>query len=191
MTPKQKIESLAREAGFELVGIVKPDNLDYLQDGLSAFLKKGHHGNMDWMEIHKHRRSHPKHLWAEVQSIIMLGMNYGPDSDPLAVHQYKDQAAISVYALGKDYHDLIKKRLKRVARVIHQEMGAEVKVFVDTAPVMENRWRRARPWVARQTYKPGISGSWLLGLHWVDFHDNRSHTRCTSAQSVRDVSSLP
>ncbi len=69
---------------------------------------------MDWMEIHAHRRSHPKHLWPDVRSIIMLGMNYGPDCDPLAAHQCKDQAAVSIYALGKDYHDLIKKRLKRV-----------------------------------------------------------------------------
>ena len=92
---------------------------------------------MAWMSANADRRASPETLWADTKTIIMLAMNYGPEHDPLEILERKDRAAISVYARARDYHDLVKKRLKRVARWLAEAHGAQVKVFVDTAPVME------------------------------------------------------
>ena len=104
---------------------------------LSAYLTAGHHGEMSWMEERVEARADPAALWPEAKSAILLGLNYGPSSDPLAVLAQKDRGGISVYARGDDYHDIVKKKLKAVAGEIFRRHGAEVKVFVDTAPVME------------------------------------------------------
>ena len=92
---------------------------------------------MGWLALSAERRSDPRMLWSEVRSIVMLGMNYGPDHDPLAVLTQHSRAAISVYAKGDDYHELIKPRLKALARWLLAQAGGDVKVFVDTAAVME------------------------------------------------------
>jgi epoxyqueuosine reductase len=104
---------------------------------LQAFLDAGHHGQMGWMAERTQWRGAPQVLWPEAQSVIMLAENYGPDQDPLEVLEHPEQAAISVYAQHRDYHDVVKKRLKRLARWLIAEAGGEVKVFVDTAPVPE------------------------------------------------------
>jgi epoxyqueuosine reductase len=104
---------------------------------LGRFLAEGMHGDMDWLATTAARRGAPSALWSDVRSVIMLGMNYGPDRDPLAVLPRKDRGAISVYAQGDDYHDLIKARLKQLARWLTENAGGDVKVFVDTAAVME------------------------------------------------------
>jgi epoxyqueuosine reductase len=104
---------------------------------LERFLAGGLHGDMVWMQTTAERRSSPLALWPDVRSVVMLGMNYGPDHDPLAILAQKDRAAISSYAKGDDYHDLIKARLKALARWLTANAGGEVKVFVDTAAVME------------------------------------------------------
>jgi epoxyqueuosine reductase len=127
----------ATAAGFDAVGICAADGDPRVAEGLAGFLAAGHHGDMDWMEAHAFRRSSPKNLWPEARSVIMLAMNYGPDSDPLEGLTDKTRGLVSVYAQSEDYHEVIKPRLKQVARALAAASGAEVKVFVDTAPLME------------------------------------------------------
>ncbi|WP_309086325.1 tRNA epoxyqueuosine(34) reductase QueG [Chelativorans sp.] len=131
------IEQEARAAGFDAVAFTTPDAAPAAPARLAQFLNEGRHGTMRWMEETAMRRAHPRALWPEVRSVIMLGMNYGPEGDPLSILRQKDKAAISVYARNRDYHDLIKGKLKLVAGKLAARFGAEVKVFVDTAPVME------------------------------------------------------
>lgn len=127
----------ARQAGFEVVGFANlPEDWD-AEAGLRAFVAAGHHGEMDWMETTLERRVHPRAMWPEAQSAIVLGMNYGPEADPLPELAKSDRAYVSVYARGEDYHELIKGRLKGLASVWAKASGAGVKVFVDTAPLME------------------------------------------------------
>ncbi len=134
---KPKLESEAREMGFDALRVCRPWDVPQVPERLSEFVAKGHHGTMGWMEERMHWRGDPAALWPEARSVIMLGESYTPAHDPLAVLDHKDKGAISVYAQNKDYHDLVKKRLKRLARWLIAEAGGEVKVFVDTAPVPE------------------------------------------------------
>jgi epoxyqueuosine reductase len=103
----------------------------------AAFLAEGGHGDMDWLARDPRRRADPRVLWPEVRSIVMLGLNYGPGDDPLAILKRRERGAVSVYAQGDDYHDVIKPRLKSIARWLTANAGGDVKVFVDTAAVME------------------------------------------------------
>jgi epoxyqueuosine reductase len=123
--------------GFDQIGITRPDAIPRAPERLQVFLGDRHHGSMDWMEARAGERADPQVLWGAVRSVIMLGMNYGPDSDPRAVHALPDRAAISVYAQNRDYHDVVKGKLKTLAGKFASRAGADVKVFVDTAPVME------------------------------------------------------
>ncbi|MEX3011096.1 tRNA epoxyqueuosine(34) reductase QueG [Hoeflea sp. TYP-13] len=128
----------ARSAGFDVARVVSPEAIaGKAPAALDAYLKHGRHGTMQWLQETKDRRSDPRTLWPEVGSILMLGMNYGPEHNPLDVLAQKDRAAISVYAQNRDYHDLIKGRLKGIAGRFAARSGGDVKVFVDTAPVME------------------------------------------------------
>ena len=120
---------------------------------------------MDWMETHQTRREAPLNLWSEVKTVIMLGMNYGPDTNPLDALEVKDKGVISVYARGHDYHDIIKKKLKKLARRLVEESGGAVKVFVDTAPIMEKPLAEAAGlgWQGKHTNLVSHSyGSWLF-----------------------------
>ncbi len=119
------------------MGITKPDAIPEAKARLERFLAERAHGDMVWMETTTERRGAPSALWPNVRSVIMLGMNYGPNRDPLAILKERTRGAISVYTQGEDYHELIKARLKQVARWLVANVGGEVKVFVDTAPVME------------------------------------------------------
>ncbi|MDA5192981.1 tRNA epoxyqueuosine(34) reductase QueG [Govanella unica] len=134
---KARIIAQARELGFDQIGFVRADIDTIPGERLDQFLALGRQGDMDWMTEKADRRRHPQGLWPEARSIIMLAVNYGPETDPRAALEQRDQGVISVYARNKDYHDLVKKRLKALARWIHGTYSAEVKVFVDTAPVME------------------------------------------------------
>ncbi len=127
----------AKACGFSVAGITRPDAAPEAKARLERFLADGAHGEMAWMETTAERRGAPLALWPEVRSVIMLGMNYGPDENPLAVLAQPDRAAISVYAKGDDYHELVKARLKDIARWLVATAGGDVKVFVDTAAVME------------------------------------------------------
>jgi len=129
--------------GFDLLGITTPDSVTKAGQRLEQAIARGYHGSMSWMEETLERRKNPAHLWPDVRSIIMLALNYGPDIDPRLATRQKNCAAISVYARHRDYHELIKGRLKQLAGRFsahanrHGESGTDVKVFVDTAPVME------------------------------------------------------
>ncbi len=135
---KEQLVTFAREAGFASVGVCRPDSVPELPGRLQAFVGAGMHGQMGWMAERMVWRSDPAALWPAARSVIMLAEPYTPEHDPMAVLEEPDRAAISVYAQNRDYHDVVKKRLKRVGRwLIEQVPEAEIKVFVDTAPVME------------------------------------------------------
>jgi len=140
---KKFIAEEAKFQGFDLVGITVPATIKDAAPKLEAAINHGYHGTLVWMEETLERRKNPANLWPQTRSVIMLALNYGPDEDPSRVLARKDCAAISVYARHRDYHDLVKGRLKQLAgRLVHRasQMGikdVEVKVFVDTAPVME------------------------------------------------------
>ena len=132
---------------------------------LESWLSAHHHAGMDWMAEHKDRRASPLALWPEARSVIMLGMNYGPDSDPLATLARPEVGTVSVYARNRDYHDIIKGRLKQLAQKLAARTGAEVKVFVDTAPLMEKPLAQAAGigWQGKHTVLISRDlGNWLF-----------------------------
>ena len=161
---------------------------------LQRFLAEGMHGDMDWLAATAERRGAPMALWPDVRSVIMLGVNYGPDHDPLAVLVQRDRAAISVYAQGDDYHDLIKKRLKELARWLTAQAGGDVKVFVDTAAVMEKPLAEAAGlgWQGKHTNLVSRQfGSWLfLGAIFTTLDlpaDTPEPDSCGSCRACLDV----
>lgn len=134
---KQDIRNAALEMGFDVVGFSPAQTSKQDQANLREFNARGLYGTMEWMVDTEDRRADPKGLWPEVKSVIVLGVNYGPKEDPMALLPETDRGIISCYARNRDYHDLIKKRLKKLARYMVEKHGGELKVFVDTAPVME------------------------------------------------------
>ncbi|MDG3041536.1 tRNA epoxyqueuosine(34) reductase QueG [Roseicyclus marinus] len=135
---KQALLAEARAAGFAKMGVCRPNAIPEAAERLAAFVAKERHGQMGWMADRMEWRGNPAALWPEARSVIMLADLYTPETDPLQALDRRDRATISVYAQNKDYHDLVKKRLKRVARwLLDQERDHQIKVFVDTAPVME------------------------------------------------------
>ena len=134
---KARIVEKALEEGFAQAGVCRPDSVPDIAARLEQFVAEGKHGDMGWMGERMQWRGNPAALWPEAKSIIMLAEPYTPDHDPMAVMAMKDRGAISVYAQNRDYHDIVKKRLKRVGRWMIETFGGEIKVFVDTAPVME------------------------------------------------------
>ena len=163
---KDRLTAFARDAGFGKVGVCRPDAVPQMAERLAAFVADGRHGQMGWMADRMQWRGDPTALWPAAQSVIMLAEVYTPDHDPLAVLDERDRAAISVYAQGRDYHDVVKKRLKVVGRwLIDQVPGAEIKVFVDTAPVMEKPLAQAAGlgWQGKHTNLLGRDlGNWVF-----------------------------
>ncbi len=162
---REDIRAYALEAGFDAVGFAPADAGPEARDRLKAFLSDGWHGDMGWLEANAERRVDPRVLWPEARSVVALAMNYGPDAPPLEILDRKDRGAVSVYAQSRDYHDVVKKRLKRVARWMHARFETEVKVFVDTAPVMEKPLaaRAGLGWQGKHTNLVSRShGSWLF-----------------------------
>ncbi|MEM9787594.1 MAG: tRNA epoxyqueuosine(34) reductase QueG, partial [Pseudomonadota bacterium] len=163
---KDQLIAFVQDAGFAKVGVCRPDALPDLPDRLAAFVDAGFHGQMGWMAERMAWRGNPAALWPEARSVIMLAEPYTPDHDPMAVLGQPDRAAISVYAQNRDYHDIVKKRLKRVGRwLIEQVPGAQIKVFVDTAPVMEKPLAQAAGlgWQGKHTNLLGRDlGSWFF-----------------------------
>lgn len=162
---KTHIRALALAEGFDVVGFTAPALPVQAGEGLQQFLALGHHGEMGWMETRVEVRASPALIWPEVKTIIVLGQNYAPPSDPLPLLEQKDKGVISVYAQGDDYHDVIKKKLKRLARNIAAEMGGDARVYVDTAPVMEKPLAEAAGlgWQGKHTCIVSREfGSWLF-----------------------------
>ena len=137
MTLKARLIERALEEGFVMARVCRPDAVPEVPERLAAFVEAGYHGQMGWMADRMHWRGNPAALWPEAKSVLMLAESYAPAHDPRDVLSMADRGAISVYAQNKDYHDLVKKRLKRLARWFIEEAGGELKVFVDTAPVPE------------------------------------------------------
>ena len=137
MALKARLIERALEEGFVMARVCRPDAVPEVPERLAAFVEAGYHGQMGWMADRMHWRGNPAALWPEAKSVLMLAESYAPEHDPREVLSMPDRGAISVYAQNKDYHDLVKKRLKRLARWFIEEAGGELKVFVDTAPVPE------------------------------------------------------
>jgi epoxyqueuosine reductase len=162
---EDRIKRHALELGFAQAGIASPDATTAAGSRFAEFLALGRHGDMDWLAAKAARRQSPATLWPQARSVIALAENYGPGLDPLAALAAKDRAAISIYAQGRDYHDVVKKRLKALARWVAAEFGAEVKVFVDTAPLMEKPLAQAAGigWQGKHTNLVSRKfGSWLF-----------------------------
>ncbi|HEX3408390.1 MAG TPA: tRNA epoxyqueuosine(34) reductase QueG, partial [Caulobacteraceae bacterium] len=159
------IRAAAAQLGFDACGFASVEAPWPASARLAEFVAVGRHGTMDWMERTAERRAHPRAMWPDACSAIVLGLNYGPDHDPLAALKDGSRAAISVYAQGDDYHALIKQRLKRLASWIQARFGGEVKVFVDTAPLMEKPLAAAAGigWQGKHTNLVSREfGSWLF-----------------------------
>jgi epoxyqueuosine reductase len=159
------VKALAAEIGFDIARIARADEAWDAGERLRRFVGEGRHGEMAWMETTLERRVHPTAMWPDAKSAVVVGLNYGPAHDPLAVLERPGEAAISVYAHNADYHDLMKKRLKRLAREFHQATGHDVKVFVDTAPLMEKPLaeRAGVGWRGKHTNLVSREhGSWLF-----------------------------
>jgi epoxyqueuosine reductase len=159
------IRAEAHRLGFDLCRFTDLDDAWPAAARLGAFLEAGRHGEMSWMAETAERRAHPRAMWAGARSAIVLGMNYGPDTDPLASLADPGRATLSVYARGDDYHELIKGRLKQLAGWLQARFGGQLKVFVDTAPLMEKPLaeRAGLGWQGRHTNLVSREfGSWLF-----------------------------
>jgi epoxyqueuosine reductase len=162
---KAAIRQAALDLGFDAVGFARPELADEARQRLADFLANGYHGDMGWLASHADERVQPKNLWPEVKTVVVLGLNYGPEGDALAGLAEPQQGNISVYARGRDYHDLVKSRLKALARKITEDSPAPLKVFVDTAPVMEKplAMNAGLGWQGKHTNLVSRDfGSWLF-----------------------------
>ena len=190
---EQRIKDKAAEIGFAACGMARADAAPAAGARLRQWLAEGRHGSMIWMEERAHHRESPTGLWPEVRSVIALGMSYAPAVDPLALAGEGETGRISVYAQGADYHDLVKRRLKELARwLVGAAPGADVKVFVDTAPVMEKPLSEAAGlgWQGKHTNLVSRShGSWLfLGAIYTTLDlapDRAGRTTCGSCDACQ------
>ena len=192
---QHRLVEYAQEAGFAKVGFCRPDATPELPDRLAAFVDAGMHGQMGWMAERMAWRGSAAALWPEAKTVIMLAEPYTPEHDPMAVFQTPDAGAISVYAQNRDYHDIVKKRLKAVGRwLIAQTPDAQIKVFVDTAPVMEKPLAQEAGlgWQGKHTNLLSRDlGSWFfLGAIFttVEFEPNKAEeSHCGSCTACLDV----
>ena len=194
LTLDKALEKRAREEGFAAVGIAPGRLAPKTRQRLKQWLAEGGHGDMIWMENRADERSDPTRLWPDVRSIIMLGMSYAPGTDPFALEDISDHGRISVYAQGKDYHDVVKGALKRTARWLIEQAECEVKVFVDTAPVMEKPLAEAAGigWQGKHTNIVSREhGSWLfLGAIYTTLELEASKPgkdSCGSCSACQDI----
>jgi epoxyqueuosine reductase len=193
----QLLRALRAEAtrlGFDACGVAEPNAITEAWSPLKEFLARGYHGDMDWLARAPERRAKPAILWPTVRSVVMVGMNYGPDDDPMRLLDERLCGVISVYARGRDYHDVVKKRLKQLARWLVGEAGGEVKVFVDTAAVMEKPLAGAAGlgWQGKHTNLVSRElGSWLfLGALFTSVDlppDEAESDHCGACRQCLDV----
>ncbi len=204
MTPVEAAstcKALALDAGFTVARVTRADEAWDASDRLRTFVGEGRHGTMAWMEETLERRVQPTAMWPDAKSAVVVGLDYGPDVDPLAILERKDEAAISVYAQNKDYHNVLKKRLKRFAGAFHRQTGAEVKVFVDTAPLMEKPLaeKAGLGWQGKHTNLVSREhGSWLfLGVMLTaaeldpDAPDSDHCGSCTACLDICPTKAFP
>jgi len=189
-----ELKTRARSLGFDAFGVTRADARPDLRERLDQTLSAGWHGEMEWMAETPERRGSPEGLWSKARSVIMLGVNYGPDSDPMAMLAQRSTGNISVYARNRDYHDVIKGRLKEIANLLEARSGAKVKVFVDTAPVMEKPLAESAGigWQGKHTVVVSREfGSWLfLGAIFTTAElpaDERHPESCGTCTRCLDV----
>ena len=192
--PRSAIRERAKAEGFEAVGFAAAGAPEGAPEGLAGFLAAGHHGDMAWMANTAERRSRPDVLWSEAKSIITLAANYGPAADPLPSLERRERGVVSVYAQGQDYHDVLKRRLKRLAGWVAATYGGDVKIFVDTAPVMEKPLAAASGigWQGKHTNLVSREfGSWLfLGSIFTTLQikpDEAESDHCGSCRACLDI----
>jgi epoxyqueuosine reductase len=191
---KAALAEQAHALGFDCIGATAPDQIGHARQFFLDFIASGAHGEMEWLATNPERRADPRALWPDVRSVIMLGVNYGPDQDPLALLRERSRGAISVYARGDDYHDVIKKNLKGLARWLVATVPCEVKVFVDTAAVLEKPLAQAAGlgWQGKHTNLVSRQfGSWLfLGAIFTTLQlpfDTAETDRCGSCRACLDI----
>src|SRR5690606_32563532 len=196
---KAALGDRAHALGFDLCGVTAADAIPEAAERLQTFLDDGHHGTMTWMADTAARRGAPALLWSEVRSVITLAMSYGPEGDPLATLPQRDRATISVYARNHDYHDLMKGRLKELAqgflsRARDFGVAPEVKVFVDTAPVMEKPLAEAGGlgWLCKHSnlVSRGLGSMFFLGDIFTTLElppDERERDHCGSCRACLDA----
>ena len=189
-----ELKDRALAEGFAAVGIAPGSLAPAAGERLRAWLAEGRHGDMLWMESRADERASPDMLWPEVRSVIMLGMSYAPADDPMALAAHPDRARVSVYARGRDYHDVVKGALKRLAGWLAHEAGVGVKVFVDTAPVMEKALAEAAGIGWQGKHSNVVSkehGSWLfLGAIYTTAElepDKGGADACGSCRACQDI----
>ena len=191
---KERVVDQALAEGFVACRVCRPDAVPEVAERLAAFVAAGYHGQMGWMAERMNWRGDPAALWPEARSVIMLAESYAPRHDPLAVLARPGKGAVSVYAQGRDYHDIVKKRLKRLARWLIAEAGGEVKVFVDTAPVPEKALGQAAGlgWQGKHTNLVSRDwGNWaFLGSVFTTLElepDAAEADHCGSCRACLDV----
>lgn len=191
---RAQLQQEAFALGFDQFGITCADVGDGIAAGLREFIDKNHHGSMAWLADRLHHRESPQNLWPEAKSVIMVALNYGPKDDPRPLLEERSSGNISVYARGKDYHDLLKKRLKALARHMVATYGCELKIFVDTAPVPEKPLAVAAGlgWQGKHTNMVSREfGSWLfLGAIYTDMDlptDEPHEDQCGSCRACLDA----
>lgn len=163
---RSKLDAAASAAGFDILRVTTPERIGTAGARLAEFLREGRHGDMAWMAANADRRADPRVLWPGVRSILMLGLNYTPARNPIAANVAPDRGVVSAYARGRDYHDIVKKGLHEVAGFVRTAAGGEVKVFVDTAPLMEKPLAESAGigWQGKHTnlVSRHVGGSWLF-----------------------------
>jgi len=193
-TTKERLRREAEALGFEVVRFTQAQLPEEILRHLKSAIDAGHHGTMTWLEDRAEQRAQPKVLWSDVQTVMMLGLNYGPSSNPLAKLEQRHIGNISCYAQGDDYHDVIKKRLKQLGRSISEHYQCQLKVFVDTAPVAEKplAMQAGLGWQGKHTNLVSREhGSWLfLGAIYLALElepDAAEQDHCGSCQSCLDI----
>src|SRR5579864_4990429 len=191
---KRELTQQARALGFDCAGVTDPGAIAQAGRYFHEFIEAGAHGDMEWLASNPQRRVDPRVLWPAVRSVILFRSNYAPDEDPLAILQQRTRGAISVYAQGDDYHDVIKKRLKALARWLTETERCEVKLFVDTAAVMEKPLAQAAGlgWQGKHTNLVSREfGSWLfLGAIFTTLElprDAVEEDHCGSCRACLDI----
>jgi len=194
MDLKDRLVSQALSEGFVACRVCRPSDVPEVSERLAAFVDAGYHGQMSWMAERMAWRGNPAALWPEARSVIMLAESYAPTHDPMVVLGQPEKAAISVYAQGRDYHDVLKKRLKRLARWLVAEAACEVKVFVDTAPVPEKALAQAAGlgWQGKHTNVVSRDwGNWaFLGSVFTTLElapDTPEIDHCGSCTACQDI----
>ena len=200
-TLEQRLKAEALRLGFAACAIAPADAAPRSAERLRQWLDAGHHGDMLWMAERAGQRGSPQALWPEVRSVIMLGMSYAPGRDPLALADAHDRGRISVYAQGRDYHDVVKKGLKALARWLVEQQPGALKVFVDTAPVMEKPLAEAAGlgWQGKHSNLVSRThGSWLfLGAIYSeialapDMPEKDHCGSCTACQAACPTDAFP